>query len=118
MNPLLLFFLFRAPETKLQPTLLRRLLVTALPGQSAERLVITAIDAEKESKQQAEAERLLVEDAMKAADFENMAALAAFPTLEAAFKRLPVSAQAVLFPPSQSPPEGEIDPTIRRRKKT
>jgi hypothetical protein len=104
---LLPVFLIAGVPKESRARLVEQLLPIAL-GPASQRLVIATISA----KRQALTEQRIVEQAIKAAKFENVAALALFPELEAAFKRLPAADQAVLFPASPTGPrDSDTKPT-------
>jgi hypothetical protein len=97
--------------------LVEQLLPVTLPGSTSQRLAIAAITAEQQLERQALTEQLIVRDAITAAAFTEPAALAPFPALEAAFRRLPAALQAVIFSASPGPGDGDVDSTVRSKKK-
>lgn len=93
-----LFLLFsRLPKTQ-RRRVAEQLVPLALPGPPRQKLVLATIAAEREVRREAEVERRLVEDAIKAGSIKDAAALAKFPALHAAYNRLPAGVQAGLFP--------------------
>jgi hypothetical protein len=82
-----------------QKALFKQILPALLPGSSTQRLVVATISAKKQIKIQAETEKDLVRDAIRAGRFGSAADLADFPALDAAFKRLPPAVQSSIpFP--------------------
>jgi hypothetical protein len=81
-----------------QNALIAHMLPAMIPGSASQRLVFATLAAKKEIKTQAETEAGLVKDAISAGKFERADQLKDFPALDAAFKRLPASAQSTLFP--------------------
>jgi hypothetical protein len=61
-------------------------------------MALAAIAAEQQLRRQAAANRLILEDAIKAGGMKVAADLAKFPALDAVFKGLPAGDQAALFP--------------------
>jgi hypothetical protein len=116
MDVLATVVLFAVVKKQNRARLAEQLLPVALPGSTSQRLAIAAITAEQQLERQARTEQSIVEDAISAAHFENVDALAEFPALQAAFRRLPAARQAVLFPASTGGPgDGDADPTLRRK---
>lgn len=108
--PLLLFRL-RRPE---RAAVLERLLPTALPMPSGQRLTVATLLADQQVKRQARVEEAMVEEAVKAAKFTAPDQLAGSPTLQAKFLALPQASQDRIFPPRAStadvkPAKGGID---------
>ena len=97
--------------------LAEQLLPIALPGSTSQRLAVAAITAEQQLERQALTEQLIVKEAITAAEFEDAAALAPFPALEAAFRRLPAAVQAVIFSASPSPDDGDVEPTRSKKRR-
>jgi len=98
MDWLLPFFVIANVPRASRAALAEQILPVALPGPASQRLALAAISAERQLKRQAAAEQHLVEEAITAGGLKKATDLAAFPALDAAFKRLPPGVQAALFP--------------------
>lgn len=100
MDWLLPMFVMATTPKPRRAALAEQMLFAAMPGSASQRLAIAAIGADLQMKRQARAEEQMIEEAVKAAKFKKLDELTpeAYPTLWAAFKRLPDSRQRALFP--------------------
>ncbi len=111
MNSLMLFMLASDLSKPQRRDLVERLFPLAIPAAGGQRFAFAAITADQQVRRDAQAERRLVEEMVralvKAEQVSKPEDLAQFPSLQAAFNRLPAAAQAQLFTPSADKSDGD-----------
>lgn len=100
-----MFLIATAPKPR-RAALAEQILLAGIPGPPAQRLAIAAIGADQQIKRQALAEEQLLAEAVKALKLKSPDDLVAekYPTLRAAFNRLPVARQKLVFPMATTTP--------------
>ena len=103
--PLLLVLFSSGLSTEQRNKALNLALPTLLPGPPETKTLFAAITAEREVRQVAANEQKLVTEAVKAAGITSADALVEFPTLSAAFNKLPAAVKSgILNPAVVGPP--------------
>ena len=92
---------------------LRKIIPLTIPVSPAT-TVFVAFEAEREVKQQALADQKMIGEAIAAGGLKSAADLEKFPTLNSAFKKLPVAVQGSLFTAVASPTRPEVEVPVAR----